>query len=49
MALQFKPDYAEAQYNLGVVLQVCNRLDEAMQSYRRTIEMDPGMLRPTII
>ena len=36
------PDDAEAQYNLGVIFQELNRLDEAETSYLRTLQVKPG-------
>ncbi len=36
-ALATKPDYAEAHYNLGGVLQVLGKLDKAVASYRKAL------------
>ena len=48
-AIELKPDYAEAHYNLGVTLQNnlgvtlqnLGRLDEAEKSYKKAIELKP--------
>ena len=34
-ALELKPDYAEAHYNLGIALKDQGKLDEAVACYRR--------------
>ena len=39
--IELKPDYAEAHYNLGVILQKRVKLDEAEASYRKAIELKP--------
>ena len=36
-----KPDYAEAQSNLGIILQKLGRLDEAEASYKKAIVLKP--------
>jgi Flp pilus assembly protein TadD len=40
-AIELKPDYAEAHYNLGVMLQNLGRFDEAEKSYKKAIELKP--------
>ena len=37
-AIQLKPDYAEAYYNLGVAYHKTNMLEEALESYNNAIE-----------
>ena len=41
MALQAEPGYAEANYNLGIVLRELGQLDRAIACYRRTLELKP--------
>src|SRR5262245_60255739 len=36
------PDWAEAQYNLGNAWRAQSRLDEAIGSYRRALELKPN-------
>ena len=36
-SIAIKPDYAEASFNLGVVLRDMNQLDEAIKSYKKAI------------
>ncbi len=40
-AIQIKPDYAEAHYNLGVLLKELGNLKEAEISTRKAIELQP--------
>ena len=40
-ALELKPSYAEAHYNLGVALKEQGKLDEAVACYCRTLELKP--------
>ena len=40
-ALRLKPDFAEAHYNLGRVLQELGRLDEAVVHYHKAIDIKP--------
>ena len=40
-ALQIKPDYAEAHYNLGIALQQKGRMDEAITHYQKALEIKP--------
>lgn len=37
-----KPDYVEAQYNLGNVFRKLKQFDEAITCYRTAIDLDPG-------
>jgi tetratricopeptide (TPR) repeat protein len=41
MAIEIKPDYAEAYYNRGNALQALERVGEAIASYDRAIEIKP--------
>ncbi len=40
-AIQIKPDYAEAYYNMGNALQVEGDLDAAIESFKQAIEIYP--------
>ena len=40
-ALEFKPDYAEAHYNIGISLEGEGRRAEALQHFRESIRLDP--------
>ena len=40
-ALELKPDFVEAQFNLGNALQAQGRLDDAVACYRRAVELKP--------
>ena len=40
--MALRPTYAQAHYNLGCVLQGLGRLDEALASYERAIELEPN-------
>ena len=40
-AIELKPDYVEAHYNLGVTLRILGRFDEAEKSYKKAIELKP--------
>ena len=40
--MALRPTYAQAHYNLGCVLQGLGRLNEALASYERAIELDPN-------
>ena len=40
-AIKIKPDYAEAHYNMGVVLQEKGELDAAIDSYKQAIKIKP--------
>ena len=42
---RFKPDYADAHSNLGNALKEEGRLDEAVASYHRALELNPVPLR----
>jgi Flp pilus assembly protein TadD len=39
--LRYRPEYAEAHMNLGVIYTDLNRLDEAEQSYQRAVALKP--------
>jgi len=41
-ALEIKPDYADAHYNLGVALANVGRLPEAIAQYQEAVRLDPG-------
>jgi len=41
-ATMFRPDFAEAHFNLATVLQVMDRLDEAAQTYQRALSIKPA-------
>ena len=43
-ALILKPDFADAHYNLGVMYQDAKRNEESLQSYLKTLEVEPGHL-----
>ncbi len=40
-ALEIRPDYAEAHYNLGLIFPRLGRLDEAITEYRKALEIRP--------
>ena len=40
-ALYVKPDYAEAYYNMGVVLQEQGKLEEAIEAYTKALSIKP--------
>ena len=40
-AIEIKPDFAEAHYNLGIILKDLDKLKEAELSYRKAIEIKP--------
>ena len=40
-ALEIKPDYAEAHYNLGIALAGRGQVDEAIAHYRKALEIKP--------
>ena len=39
-AINIKPDYAEAHFNLGAVLKILNKDNESIQSYRNAIAIN---------
>ena len=41
-ATKIKPDYAEAHFNLGVVLKANDKIDEAIESYKKAIYLVPN-------
>jgi Flp pilus assembly protein TadD len=41
-AIQLKPDFAEAHYNLGIALAETGQLPDAIAAYRKAIELKPG-------
>ena len=40
-AIELKPDYAEAYYNLGLAYKNQGNLTKAIESYKKAIEVDP--------
>ena len=40
-AIELKPDYAEAYGNMGIVLGIMKRLDEAVKCFEKAIELKP--------
>jgi tetratricopeptide (TPR) repeat protein len=44
-ALRLNPDYAEAHYNLSIVLGLLGRGDEAAAQYREAVRLRPEMGR----
>ena len=40
-ALKIKPDYAEAYYNIGVILKIVGNLQAAIESYEQAIKISP--------
>ena len=38
-ALEIKPDYVEAHYNLGVALAGRGKLDEALEHYQKALDL----------
>ena len=40
-ALSFKPDYADAQYNMGNVLKDKGELNEATEAYQKVLSFKP--------
>ncbi len=42
LAIGFKPDYADAYYNLGISLHGDGQLDEAVAAYRRAVQLRPA-------
>jgi protein O-mannosyl-transferase len=44
-AIDLKPDYAEAHYNLGTALERLERRDEAIAAYERALALAPGERR----
>jgi len=44
-ALKVDPDYADAHYNLGVVLQDLGRMSEAGASYVRALKLNPQLAK----
>jgi len=41
-AIELKPDFAEANYNLGNILKDLGNLKEAELSYRKAIQIKPN-------
>ncbi|MDE3012086.1 MAG: tetratricopeptide repeat protein, partial [Pseudomonadota bacterium] len=39
--LALRPDHAEAEFNLGIVLQQTGDFDHAMQAYGRAVQRKP--------
>jgi tetratricopeptide (TPR) repeat protein len=42
--LEFKPDYVEAQYSLGIMFQDMEQFDEAVKSYKAAIKLKPSFV-----
>ncbi len=42
-ALRFKPDFADAYYNMGSVLQRQGNLEEAIKSYQQVLKFKPSL------
>ncbi|MBT6136887.1 MAG: tetratricopeptide repeat protein [Rhodospirillaceae bacterium] len=42
--IQARPDMAELQYNRGLALRACNRLESAEQAYRSAMKINPGLV-----
>jgi len=42
MAIELKPDFAAAHYNLGTVLFAKQKMEEAISHYKMAIELKPG-------
>ena len=40
-AIQINPDHAMAHYNLGLVFEKINNLNDAIASYRTALELKP--------
>ena len=40
--LKLKPEFVEAHYNLGVVLQDLGQIEDAIESYKDVIAIDKG-------
>jgi Flp pilus assembly protein TadD len=40
--LEMNPKYAEAHYNLGVVMRETGRSDEAVREWERALDANPG-------
>ena len=43
-AVELKPDFAEAHYSLGMVLQQQGKIDEAIVHYRKALESQPDLV-----
>jgi tetratricopeptide (TPR) repeat protein len=41
--VEIEPQHANAHYALGIALQKGGKVDEAVESYRRALELDPAM------
>src|SRR5208283_4423744 len=42
MALQIKPDYADAQLNLGITLLQSGKANEAMAHFQKALQLKPA-------
>jgi Flp pilus assembly protein TadD len=42
LALNFRPDYAKAHFNMGAALDLLGRTDEATAEYRKALRLDPS-------
>ncbi len=43
-AIELRPDFADAHYNLGNIQRLLGRLDEAVAAYRRAVAINPAAL-----
>lgn len=46
-AVRLEPEFAEAHQGLGMAYESTGRLDEALTSYRRALELSPGLFLST--
>jgi tetratricopeptide (TPR) repeat protein len=47
-ALETKPNYPQAEYNLGVTLERRGDIDQALLHYRRALQLQPDFAEPKI-
>ena len=48
-AIQIKPDFVEAHYNLGIILYELGEYQQAVNSYENAIKIQPNHLTLTSI
>jgi tetratricopeptide (TPR) repeat protein len=41
-AVRLRPDYAKAQYSLGLAYQAINKMDKAVAAYQSAVSLEPG-------